>query len=306
MRRRGPSSAVRARARRASTGRRALLAAAGAVVLGAVAACSRTRASGGGAGAPKRIVSLAPSTTEALFAVGAGALVVGRSIYCDWPPEVKRLPAVGGIAPDLEAVVELRPDLVVGLSGVASQRLAEKLAARGIASWFPRTESLAEIDALLAGLGARTGHADQAGRVVADLDAREQAITAATAAERRPRVLMVVGLGPVVAAGSASFADEMIRRAGATNVLVDGASWPVLGFERIVELDPDVVVDASAVETAGVTRITPDAPGWSGVRAVRDGHVVALADPRVLRPGPRIAEGLAVLARALHPGAAIP
>jgi iron complex transport system substrate-binding protein len=286
--------------------RRALLAAAGAVAVGAVAACARTRASGGGGGTPKRIVSLAPSTTEALFAVGAGALVVGRSRYCDWPPEVRRLPAVGGLAPDLEAIVELRPDLVVGPSGVASQRLAESLAARGIASWFPRTESLAEIDALLVGLGARTGHAEQARRVVADLDAREQAITAATATAPRPRVLMVVGLGPVVAAGPASFADEMIRCAGARNVLVDGPAWPVVGFERIVELDPDVVVDASALEGAGVARIAAGAPGWSGVRAVREGRVVALSDPRVLRPGPRIAEGLAVLARALHPEAAIP
>jgi len=291
---------------RALMRRRALLAAVGAAALGAVAACSRTRTSAPDAGAPTRIVSLAPSTTEALFAVGAGALVVGRSTYGDWPPEARRLPAVGGVAPDLEAILELRPDLVVGLSGVASQHLADKLAARGIASWFPRTESLAQIDALLVGLGARTGHAEQARRVVTDLDAREQAITAATAAERRPRVLMVVGLGPVVAAGPASFADEMIRRAGAENVLVDAAAWPVLGFERIVELDPDVVIDASAVETGGVTRITPDAPGWSGLRAVREGHVIALADQRVLRPGPRIAEGLAVLASALHPGAAIP
>lgn len=286
--------------------RRALLVAVGAAALGAVAGCSRTRSSARDGGAPERIVSLAPSTTEGLFAVGAGALVVGRSSYCDWPPEAERLPAVGGVAPDLEAILELRPDLVVGLSGVASQHLAEKLAARRIASWFPRTGSLADIDALLVGLGARTGHAEQARRVVADLDAREQAITAATAAERRPRVLMVVGLAPVVAAGATSFADEMIRRAGAENVLVDGKAWPVLGFERIVELDPDVVVDASAVETGGVTRITPDAPGWSGLRAVREGHVVALADQRVLRPGPRIAEGLAALARALHPGAAIP
>jgi iron complex transport system substrate-binding protein len=80
----------------------------------------------------------------------------------------------------------------------------------------------------------------------------------------------------------------------------------VLGFERAVELDPDVIVDASGAETGGGAHITSATPGWSGVRAVREGRVVPLHDERILRPGPRIAEGLAVLAHALHPEAAIP
>ena len=88
--------------------------------------------------------------------------------------------------------------------------------------------------------------------------------------------------------------------------MTDGGAWPTLGFERVLELDPDVIVDASVVETGGATRITPQAPGWGGLRAVREGRVVPLADERVLRPGPRVAEGLAVLARALHPDAPIP
>lgn len=254
----------------------------------------------------RRVVSLAPSTTEALFALGAGGRVVGRSSFCDFPPEATKLPALGGVEPDLEAILELQPDLVVGLSGVASERLEQKLAARGIATWFPHTESLAEIDALLVGLGERAGHSADAVRVVAEIDAREEAVTNAVAGEPRPRVLLVAGLGPVVVAGPASFADEMIRRAGGANVVTDGGGWPVVGFERVVELDPDVVVDVTVAESGGATRITPETPGWSGVRAVREGHVVPLGDERVLRAGPRIADGLAVLARTLHPGAPLP
>jgi iron complex transport system substrate-binding protein len=289
---------------------RGLLAAALAIALLAVAvlaACSRTSRAAP-AGEAQRIVSLGPSTTETIFAIGAGDRLVGRSRYCDYPPEAARVPDVGGIEPDVEAILELRPDLVVGPSGHWSSQLAETLRVRGIASWFPdEIESLAGVDHLIEELGTRTGHAAEAQRVVAALDAREKAVDAAVAGKPRPRVLLVAAHEPVVVvAGPQSFADELLRRAGATNAVTDGGAWPALGFERIAMVDPDVVVDLSVAERGGVTRITPDAHGWSTLRAVRDGRVVAVGDTRVLRPGPRIAEGLAVLARALHPDAAIP
>jgi iron complex transport system substrate-binding protein len=250
-------------------------------------------------------VSLAPSTTESLFVVGAGERVVGRSRYCDWPPEASRLPSVGGLEPDIEAILELRPDLVVGPSGGSSAHLSERLGAHGIATWFPVAESLASIDALLLGLGERTGHAGDARRFVADLDAREEAVERAVAAEPRTRVLMVVGAAPVVAAGPKSYADEVLRRAGAKNVVEAGPAWATLGFEQIVDLDPDIVIDSST-GADGVIHVSPASAGWSGVRAVREGHVIPLNDARVLRPGPRIAEGLALMAHLLHPTAAIP
>jgi iron complex transport system substrate-binding protein len=254
-----------------------------------------------------RVVSLGPATTEALFAIGAGDRLVARSRFCDWPPEAARLPAVGGIEPDIEAILELGPDLVVGPSGQWSSRLTATMQAHGIATWFPdEIQTLTGVDALLLGLGEHTGHAREAQALTRDLDARENAIAGAAATAPPTRVLLVAGLSPVVVAGPRSFADDLVRHAGAANAVTEGGAWPTLGFERVVELDPDVILDASVAESGGATRITPQTPGWSSVRAVREGHVVALGDERVLRPGPRIAEGLALLARALHPGAAIP
>ncbi len=254
----------------------------------------------------KRVVSLAPSTTEALFAIGAGDRTVARSTYCDYPPEVAALPAVGGVDPDVETILELKPDIVVGLSGLSSARTAEKLAARGIATWFPATDTLAEIDAMIVGMGVRTAHAAEAERVVARIDAEVAAVARAVASERKWRVILVVWLAPLVVAGPGSFADEILRRAGAANAVVDGGAWQTIGFERVAELDPDVVLDASGAGLRGVSGIAPNAAGWSGLRAVRDGHVVQVKDARVLRAGPRIGEGLAVLARLLHPDAEIP
>lgn len=282
---------------------RARVAAWGAALV--ITAC--TRGHGAPAGEARRIVSLGPATTEALFAIGAGDRLVARSRYCDWPPEAAKLPAVGGLEPDVEAILELSPDLVVGPSGAWSGRFSETMRGHGVATWFPEeVQSLSGVDALILALGERTGRAAQARDIDRQLDAREGAIEKAVAGERGPRVLFVAGLAPVVAAGPRSFADDLLRHAGASNVVTEGGAWPTLGFERVLELDPDVIVDASVAESGGATRITPQAQGWGGVRAVREGHVVPLADERVLRPGPRIAEGLAVLARALHPNAPIP
>jgi iron complex transport system substrate-binding protein len=263
-------------------------------------ACSRGTSSA--AAVASRVVSLGPATTEALFAIGAGARTVGRSRYCDYPPEATKLPAVGGIEPDLEAILQLRPDLVVGPSGAWSTRFAKTLQERGIATWFPaEITALAGVDAMLLTLGDRTGTRPGAERVVASLHAQEQHVDAVVAGKPRPRVLLVVGSSPIVVAGPASFADELLRRAGGTDAMTDGGAWPVVSFERLVELDPDVILDAA--EGDAPSPITPEAAGWSGVRAVREGHVVPIHDERILRPGPRVAEGLAVIAHALHPEA---
>lgn len=271
-------------------------------------ACRRsTRAENGGDGGDghagaARIVSLSPSTTEALFAIGDGAEVVGRSRYCNHPPEVVALPQVGGyIDPNFEAILALRPTLVTGARGPAGDALSRKLEDRGIAVFFPPTESFDGIDAMLLGLGERTHHATQAKTVVDAVHDELRRIEAALAGKPKVRVLLVFGLKPLSVAGPASFADEMIRRAGGTNVVTEGGTYPTLGVERVLTLDPDVIVNAAMAEADGKPRITRDAPGFRDVRAVATDHVLSLDEENVLRPGPRIADGVLVLARALHP-----
>jgi iron complex transport system substrate-binding protein len=272
--------------------------------LALLVSCSRDRAAK--TGPASRVVSLSPSTTETMFAIGAGAAMVGRSKFCDYPPEATKLPAVGGyVDASLESILALRPDLVIGARGPSGPGLTEKLAARGIATFFPETESFAQIDEMILGVGARTAHDADAKRVVGDMDARVAAIERAVTGLARPRVLLVYGVEPIVAAGTKTFADEMIRRAGGENA-ADGTGYPTLGMERIIVLDPDVVLNAAMGETRGQERISKDAPGWSSLRAVKAGRVVALADEVVMRPGPRIADGLRAVAHAIHPDAALP
>ena len=265
-------------------------------------ACARPHAAS--TGIAERVVSLSPSTTETLFAIGAGSAAVGRSRYCDYPAEALRLPEVGGyVDPSFETILALRPDLVTGARGPSGREVADRFTSRGIATYFPDTETSAQIDEMILGLGARTAHADGARGVVDKVHARVDETERALAGKPRVRALLIFGLEPIVVAGPDSFADEMIRRAGGEDVVKAGGKYPTLGMEKVLALDPDVIVDAAIGEAQGVERIGRDSAGWREVRAVKAGRVVTLNDEVVLRPGPRIGEGLAMLARALHPEA---
>lgn len=264
-----------------------------------------TKASGDASVA--RIVSISPSTTETLYAIGAGDRVVGRSRYCDYPPEATKLPQIGGyVDPSFEAILALRPDLVTGARGPSGAVLTQRLEARSIPTYFPPTESFAQIDTMILGLGEKTGNVAQAKAVVEKLDARIAGIEKAVAGKPKKRVLLVFGLEPLSVAGPSSFADEMIAKAGGTNAVTEGGAYPTLGLERVIAIDPDVVVNAAIAEAHGHERIGKDMPGWSKVRAVALGRIAAVTDEALLRPGPRIADGLTTLARAIHPDLTLP
>jgi iron complex transport system substrate-binding protein len=268
-----------------------------------LAACSRPSTTKQRA---MRIVSLTPSTTEAVFAIGAGPMLVGRSRYCNYPPEVTKLPQIGGfVDPSFEAILALEPNLVVGARGPAGSAIATRLEARGIQTYFPETETFAQIDEMILGVGERTRRADAARATVNALHERVGAIERSVASLPRTRVLVVFGLAPVSVAGPGSFVDEMIRRAGGANVVTEGGAYPTVGIERVLALDPDVIVNAAMMEERATERLRKDAPGWANVRAVAKEHVTVITDEAMLRPGPRIADGLRLLARAMHPEAAL-
>lgn len=276
------------------------------VVVTLCVGCRKPGHAGRPAATAARIVSLSPSTTEAAFAVGAGSKLVGRSRYCDFPAEVSKVPQVGGyVDPSFEAILALQPDLVIGARGPAGSAIAEKLEARGIEAYFPPTESFAAIEEMILGVGERTGRAAEARAEVHALQARIAAVEGAVAPLPRPRVLLVFGLAPLSVAGPSSFADEMIRRAGGDNVITLGGSYPTIGAEQVLALDPDVIVNAAMMEEGASVRLRKDAPQWARVRAVQSDRVMTITSEAALRPGPRVAEGLALLARALHPEATV-
>jgi len=257
--------------------------------------------------APRRVVSLSPSTTEAVFALGAGASLVGRSRYCDHPPEAARLPVVGGYAdPSIEAILALSPTLVVSARGPAGPALEQALRAHGAATYFPETESFAQIEEMLTELGRQLGAEAGAAGSVARLRAQRRAVEEAVRSRPRVRVALLFDTAPVVAAGPGSFPDELIRISGGENAVTRGGAYPSVPVEHLLALDPDLLIDGAAEAHEGApsaaSRLAAlrEAPGWRELRAMREGRVRLLASAAALRPGPRIGEGLIALALTIH------
>lgn len=253
-----------------------------------------------------RVVSLSPNMTETIFALGAGQSLVGRSRHCDHPAAATRLPAVGGFAdPSVEAIVALRPTLVVGARGPAGPGLAQTLSSHGIDTYFPAIESVADIRSMVLGLGERLGQGPRAQALTTEIAEAVERIRQAAAALPAVRAVLVFDASPLVVAGPGGFPDELLRLGGGQNVIDRGGAYPTLGLERLLALQPEVIIDATVAGTGQPsTRSQPSLlgqkPGWAELDAVRRGRVRVLRGSAALRPGPRIAEGLAELGQALH------
>jgi iron complex transport system substrate-binding protein len=246
-----------------------------------------------------RLVSLTPSATEIVAALGATGLLVGVDDYSAFPAEVTRLPRVGSfLAPNLETIAGLKPTLVI-VDDVHGQ-VAGALADAGIATVACAIHGLPDVKAALRAVGARIGRAAEADRVVQGIEAALDR-AAADRPAKRPRVLAVIdreagSLGNLVTAGPGSWLDELLAVVGGANVLAAaGVRYPKISAEEVLRARPDVILDLSYAARQGIT-------AWNqvAVPAVGAGRVRALDDAYLIAPSPRVAEALAALARAIR------
>lgn len=252
-------------------------------------------------GAVERVVSLAPSHTETLYALGLGDRVVGVTEFCNYPPEVADKPKVGGFANvDLEMVVGLEPDLVLATS-LHMVEVVPALQERGVTVFVADPQTVAETLETILVIGQITGHEEAAEALVAQMQARIGAVQEKVKDAPRPKVFWE--LGPeLYTAGPGSFINDLIVMAGGENVAADAESpWPQLTVEAIILKDPDVIVLADH-NYGQTSEMVVERPGWEDINAVKEGSVVEITnDDIVSRPGPRIVEGLEFLAKAFHP-----
>lgn len=245
-----------------------------------------------------RIVSLIPSLTEDLFAIGAGGQVVGVSAYTDFPAAARRLPVVAGFASiSTERILALHPDLVVGIVSQAS--LIDDLRRAGVRVVLLRDDSLPDLEANLRSLGELTGRRVAADALIAQLRARTAALTRSVAPNgRRPSVFVVLGTAPIYTVGQGSYIARLIELAGGTNAAADVRTpYGRYSGEALLARQPDAIVVDPAVRFGEVLGVAP----WNALRAVREHRVYTLPDAAILeRPGPRYNEGLAWLIDALR------
>lgn len=242
-----------------------------------------------------RVVTLAPSVTEVAFEAGAGDLVVGVTDADDYPLRVGTLPRIQALPVDLEAIVALRPDLVLASDEVNDPRDADRLAALGIPTYFVRVETLADVSRSIRGLGLVLGTNKIADVVADSLDVALEALYLDEQVGRTS-VLVLVGDETLFSFGRGSYVHEMVEAAGARSVTADfEMRAPVLSEEWVIDAAPRIIIGAWG---AGydVARLLELHPSWAGVPAIRDGRVYAVDPDLVLRPGPRLVEGTKLFA----------
>ena len=251
-------------------------------------------------GLPRRIIPLTPSLTETLFAIGAGDAVVGITDQDDYPPEVRGKTRVGGgLDPNLEVILTLRPDLV--LATIDSNRWDTflELERVKIPVFGVKPAGLEGVFTSIQKVGEVVGRPEQARALIVTMRRRMAAVSEKVKNLSRPRVLYVVWIDPLIVAGRATVIDDLIRMAGGENT-VRASGFPPYGLEQVVAHPPDVILLGSDRPGSDDGALLSRLPAWKEMRAVREG-AVRLVDTNVMhRPGPRIAEAVELLARLFH------
>ncbi len=253
---------------------------------------------------PERIISLAPSITETLYALGVEDRLVGDTNYCDFPPEAKLKPHVGNLLnPSLEKIVSLKPDLVLGDAESNRLQTADQLERLGIPLYGLRAHNVADTLKSIEDVGQILGSEAQAAALAAKLRARVQAVEQRVSGRPRPRVLFVVWYQPLITAGPDTFVADVIRLAGGESIANDlRGEWPHMSLEDVVARDPDIILfprtEAFAPDLAEFRRL----PGWKDLRAVKEGRLEFISDA-INRPSPRLVDALEEVAAILHPEA---
>ncbi len=255
----------------------------------------------------QRVVSLAPSNTEILYAVGAAAQVVGRDEFTNFPAEAASLPSVGGSMGKYnpEAIVALKPDLVLAAE-INTPELVKSLQDLGLTVYYLSNPTTLEgMYANLTTVAQLTGHVDATNALIGQLKQRVEAVkTQLGTPAATPSVFYELDATQPNAPytiGPGSFMDLLIKMAGGVNVAGDQTSpWVQLSLEALVVKNPDIILlgDSNYGTTA---ESVGQRAGWEGLKAVKDGKVLPFNDDLVSRPGPRLVDGLEALAKLLHP-----
>lgn len=252
---------------------------------------------------PERIISLAPSNTEILYALGLGEKIVGVSAYCDYPEEALEVEKIGDfMGINFEKIMELEPDLIVsyGLPEDDAMRIYND-AGIPVVSFMP--ESIDEVIVAIKQIAIATDTVEAGNDLVKNMEEHRDEIVAKVQDAEPVKVFYEIWHDPLMAAGTGSFIDGLINLANGINVASDAeGEYPNYDVEQLIENDPEVYLTAMDAPDKTVESISAR-PGYENITAVKNGNVYILDGNILSRPGPRIIEGLEIIARALHPEA---
>jgi iron complex transport system substrate-binding protein len=252
---------------------------------------------------PKRIVSLSPGNTEILFALGLDDQIVGVSDYCDYPAQAKEKQKVGGFATiSIERVVSLEPDLVLATGGV-QLRTVDRLEELGIKTLVLSPKTVGDILNDIELVGKITNRNNEAVILVEELKNRIRFIESATfQLKSTPRVYYEIWHSPLMSTGQNTWINELIDLAGGINIFSDSSDpYPIISSELVIKRDPEIIITKRGYMGGIAKEDIEGRPGWNRITAVKTGRIYEIDENILIRPGPRIIDGLEALTAIIHP-----
>jgi iron complex transport system substrate-binding protein len=250
----------------------------------------------------QRVVSLAPSITEILFALGAGPRVVGVTQFSNYPAEAARLPKVGSyVNLSLEKILALRPDLAIGIRDGNPKAVIDRLAELGVPCYIVDPASLDGVITTVRNIGRAVGREQAAEKIAAQMASRIREVERRVAGLARPRVFYQIGVEPIVSAGRGTFPNILIETAGGKNVAAGMAAYPQLNVEQVLVARPEIIIVTSMTREYDFERVKAFWGRWPDLPAVARARIYVVDSDLMDRPSPRIVEGLETLAALFHP-----
>lgn len=248
-------------------------------------------------GIPERIISLAPSNTEILFALGLGDNVIGVTDWCNYPPEALDKEKVGAYdTPDIETLLALSPDLILAAHGLSMETVGT-LEDLGLTVFGIMSTDLDDLMDDIRTVGTITGKEAEADELTSDMAARIQAVVEETEhLEHRPKTFYVIWNDPLFTVGTETFIHELIEKAGGENIFAALTGYPIVSVEEVLARDPEVIITSVWCYDWAL-----NATELGGINATQAERIYAVDDDLVQRPAPRIVQGLEWLAHFIHP-----
>lgn len=253
---------------------------------------------------PERIISLSPANTEILFALDLGEKVVGITDVCDYPSQTEEKEKIGGYAnPNLEKIIQLKPDFILASYGNPPE-LIDQLDQLNYTVVSLNPKSIDQVISSIIMVGRITGKEEEAARLTEEMKERIEAVLSETSSlveNKRPRVLYVVWYKPLWTAGSGTFIDELIQKAGGINIAGDIAGWPQMSLEIVIEKNPQVIIVGYSEDQPELIEAVKNESVLDQTDAFKHNRIYTIDTDIVSRTGPRIVNALEEMAKIIHP-----
>jgi len=252
---------------------------------------------------PKRIISLAPSITEILFALGVEEEIVGVTGFCDYPDAALNKPRVGGfINPSIEKIVSLKPNLIIGTRDGNRMETIHRLSDLRFSVYLIDPKSFDGVISTIRNIGEIVGRPDESRKIIGDMMAKKEYIIRATKSLPKPKVFFQIGHAPIITVGKGTLADDLIRLAGGESISEhEPLSYPLYSIETILLKAPEIIIVSSMESKRDCSNLVRMWQHWKSIPAVKMNAIYVIDSNLVDRPTPRIVQGLEALVRIIHP-----